>query len=199
MKPAAFNQGWTYRDRVPRTEGGAHVSQWLAQRYPHSEAAVWVGRIAAGELELNGVRLSADPQLQGGETLAWCRPPGWRRRSLISGRRSDDGDLLVINKPRFAGDARRWLPASHAHGLVDPPVRGRCTASGGSSGLGVCPHPQTRALWSSNSGRTALAARCIRPGVSECPAEVGQSLTVSSDGGTTASAAGLDLGAGTLG
>ena len=68
------------------------VSQWLAQRYPpFRSGGLWLERIAAGELELerSTAGLSADPQLQGGETL--CMVPSalaGGRRSLISGRRS---------------------------------------------------------------------------------------------------------------
>ncbi len=186
MKPAAFNQGWIYRDRVPRSEGGAHVSQWLAQRYPHSDAAVWVGRIAAGELELNGARLSADPQLQGGETLVWCRPP-WLEEAIPDQWETihDDGDLLVINKPSGlpvmpgGGFLRHTLTA-----LLEPtgarPVHrlGRFT-----SGLQVCARtPQTRALWSKQfrpdggCRKLYLAWSHRVPGL-----ELGQCLPVRSD------------------
>ena len=79
MKPgwreAAFNTGWTYRDKVPRTVAGVLVSDWLADRYRHSNPAVWQQRIAAGEMDWNGVLLTSDRVLQGGESLCWHRPP----------------------------------------------------------------------------------------------------------------------------
>ena len=40
-REAAFNEGWTYRDRVPRAYAGLLVSDWLADRYRHSDAALW--------------------------------------------------------------------------------------------------------------------------------------------------------------
>ena len=64
---AAFNNGWTYRDRVPRAAAGTLVSEWLADRHRHSDAAVWQQRIAAGELDWNEALLTGDRALQGGE------------------------------------------------------------------------------------------------------------------------------------
>ena len=186
MKPAAFNQGWTYRDRVPRTEGGAHVSQWLAQRYPHSDAAVWVRRIAAGELELNGALLSSDRALQGGETLCWRRPP-WLEEAIPDQWETvhDDGDLLVINKPSGlpvmpgGGFLRHTLTA-----LLEPtgarPVHrlGRFT-----SGLQVCARtPQTRALWSKQFRPDGGCRKVYQAWSQRVPGlELGQCLTLSSD------------------
>ena len=56
LEAAAFNDGWTYRARC-RGCCRHLVSEWLAHRYRHSDAAVWQQRIAAGELELNGAAL----------------------------------------------------------------------------------------------------------------------------------------------
>ena len=156
MKPdwreAAFNDGWTYRDKVPRADAGSLVSEWLADRYRHSDRAVWQHRIAAGELDWNGALLSEDRALQGGEVLCWRRPP-WLEEAIPDQWETihDDGDLLVINKPSGlpvmpgGGFLRHTLTA-----LLEPtgarPVHrlGRFT-----SGLQVCARtPQTRALWS---------------------------------------------------
>ena len=149
---AALNQGWIYRDRVPRADAGTLVSHWLAERYRHSDGALWQQRIAAGELRLNDSLLSEDRQLQGGERLCWQRPP-WLEEAIPDQWETihDDGDLLVINKPSGlpvmpgGGFLRHTLTA-----LLEPtgarPVHrlGRFT-----SGLQVCARtPQTRALWS---------------------------------------------------
>ena len=49
--PPAFNQGWTYRDRPgPGLASGTSVASYYASRYGHSDRAVWLGRIAAGEV-----------------------------------------------------------------------------------------------------------------------------------------------------
>ena len=114
---AALNDGWTYRDRVPRGDGGILVSDWLADRYRHSDGAVWRRRIAAGELDCNGALLSSDRQLEGGEALCWRRPP-WLEEAIPDQWETihDDGDLLVINKPPgmavHAGSGLAW-------GLID--------------------------------------------------------------------------------
>ena len=152
MKPAALNDGWTYRDRVPRADAGTLVSDWLADRYRHSDVAVWQQRIAAGELDWNGVLLTGDRVLQGGETLGWRRPP-WLEEAIPDQWETihDDGDVLVINKPSGlpvmpgGGFLRHTLTA-----LLEPlgarPVHrlGRFT-----SGLQVCARqPATRAALS---------------------------------------------------
>ena len=100
MKPAALNDGWTYRDKVPRVDAGTLVSDWLADRYRHSNGLVWQQRIAAGELDWNGALLTGDRALQGGDTLRWRRPP-WLEEAIPDQWETihDDGDLLVINKP----------------------------------------------------------------------------------------------------
>ena len=60
-REAAFNTGWTYRDRVPRAAAGTLVSEWLADRYRHSDAGLWQQRIAAGELDWNEALPSTEP------------------------------------------------------------------------------------------------------------------------------------------
>ena len=97
-REAAFNNGWTYRDRVPRAAAGTLVSEWLADRYRHSDALLWQQRIAAGELDWNEALLAVDRALQGGEILCWRRPP-WLEQAIPDQWETihDDGDLLVIN------------------------------------------------------------------------------------------------------
>ena len=68
-RPAAFNDGWTYRDRIRPADAGRWLSDWLARRYSHSSREVWRQRMAAGEVFLNGLLLSDDGVLQGGESL----------------------------------------------------------------------------------------------------------------------------------
>lgn len=171
---------------MPRTEGGAHVSQWLAQRYRHSDGAVWQQRIAAGELELNGARLSGDPQLQGGEILCWRRPP-WLEEAIPDQWETihDDGDVLVINKPSGlpvipgGGFLRHTLTA-----LLEPtgarPVHrlGRFT-----SGLQVCARrPATRAVLSRQFRPEGGCHKVYQAWARRVEGlEPGQSLVVSSD------------------
>ena len=151
MKPVALNDGWTYRDKVPRADAGLLVTDWLADCYRHSDRLVWQQRIAAGELDWNEALLTEDRALNGGESICWRRPP-WLEEAIPDQWETihDDGDLLVINKPSGlpvmagGGFLRHTLTA-----LLEPigarPVHrlGRFT-----SGLQVCARtPQTRALW----------------------------------------------------
>ncbi len=151
--PEAFNGGHAYRDRLDAS--AASAIGFYAERYPHSSAAIWQERLAAGEIWRNGCQLRSDGPLHAGDRLIWQRPP-WREpavpqlleRAVVL----DDGDLLVLNKPSglpvlpaggflnhtLLQQLHAWPQASQAR-----PVHrlGRFT-----SGLLVCARtPQTRA------------------------------------------------------
>jgi len=170
--PAAFNQGHTYRDRVDRP--AASIAGFYAERYRHSDQAVWKERLAAGEIWCNGQQLRADAVLAAGDRLVWHRPP-WEEAAVpVLSERAivfDDGDLLVLNKPSglpvlpaggflahtlLAQLERLWPGARPVHRL------GRFT-----SGLLVCARqPATRA-WlsallrdSTGGGAGVPADRC---------------------------------------
>jgi 23S rRNA pseudouridine1911/1915/1917 synthase len=115
-RPAAANDGWIYRDRVARQEAGLSVSAYYAARHRHSDQGLWRARLAAGEIERNGLRLRDDPLLAAGDRLAWHRPP-WREEAVPAAWAvlHDDGDLLVIDKP--AG-----LPVLPAGGFLEHTV-----------------------------------------------------------------------------
>ena len=190
MKPgwreAAFNDGWTYLDKVPPADAGTLVSDWLAGRYRHSDVAVWQQRIVAGELDWNGSLLTVDRALQGGGTLCWRRPP-WLEEAIPDRWETihDDGDLLVINKPSGlpvmpgGGFLRHTLTA-----LLEPtgarPVHrlGRFT-----SGLQVCARSaQTRSLWSKQFRPDGDCRKVYQAWSQRVPGlELGQPLTVTSD------------------
>ena len=166
--PPAFNQGWTYRDRPgPGLASGTSVAGYYASRYGHSGLAVWLGRIAAGEVHCNGQGLLADGPLAASDRLAWKRPP-WQEAAVpdLPGPLFDDGDLLVIDKPSGLPvlPAGGWLEHTVLRLLerrhrgdpagVPRPVHrlGRFT-----SGLLVCARqPQTRA-WLSARLRESTA------------------------------------------
>ena len=166
--PPAFNQGWTYCDRPgPGLARGTSVASYYASRYGHSDRAVWLGRIAAGEVHCNGHRLLADGPLAAGDRLAWHRPP-WQEAAVpdLPGPLFDDGDLHVIDKPSGLPvlPAGGWLEHSvlrllerrhrgDSAGLPRPVHRlGRFT-----SGLLVCARqPHTRA-WLSARLRESTA------------------------------------------
>lgn len=151
-REAAFNQGWSYRDRVPVAISGIWLSEWMAQRYRHSVTDVWRARIQAGQLDCNGQVLTADHWLSGSEQILWRRPP-WREEAIPDRWDTvhDDGDLLVINKPSGlpvipgGGFLRHTLTALLETTGARPVHRlGRFT-----SGLQVCArNPSTRAVLS---------------------------------------------------
>ena len=190
MKPgwreAAFNDGWAYRDRVPTAEVGIVLSDWLADRYRHSDAEVWLERIVNGELDCDGQRLEADRLLRGGESILWRRPP-WLEPAISDRWETiyDDGDLLVINKPSGlpvmpgGGFLRHTLTALLEPTCARPVHRlGRFT-----SGLQVCARsPQTRALWSRQFRPDGDCRKVYQAWSRRVPGlELGQCLTVSSD------------------
>ena len=98
--PAAFNGGHAYRDRVDSP--ASSTASFYAARYRHSDQAVWIERLCAGEIRRNGQELRADGPLAAGDRLVWHRPP-WQEAAVpVLSERAvvfDDGDLLVFNKP----------------------------------------------------------------------------------------------------
>jgi 23S rRNA pseudouridine1911/1915/1917 synthase len=74
---------------------------------------VWLERLAAGEIWCNGQQLWADGRAQAGDQLVWHRPP-WQEAAVpvLPGPLFDDGDLVVINKPR-------GLPVLPAGGFLE--------------------------------------------------------------------------------
>ena len=148
-RPAAFNQGWSYRERIADQQSNILLSSWLAKRYRHSSLQEWKQRIAAQELDLNDRPLSSDAVISPGDRICWHRP-AWLEPAIPDQWETihDDGDVLVINKPSGlpvvpgGGFLRHTLTA-----LLEPtgarPVHrlGRFT-----SGLQVCaPTPASRA------------------------------------------------------
>jgi 23S rRNA pseudouridine1911/1915/1917 synthase len=171
--PATPNGGWIYRDRVPPAQAGISTSAFYALRHRHSDAAVWGQRLAAGEIECNGVILERDAPLASGDQLAWHRP-SWLEPAVPAAWSvvHDDGDLLVIDKPSglpvmpaggwLEHTALRLLERRHQGdpaGVPRPVHRlGRFT-----SGLLVCARrPATRA-WLSAALRESTAAESLQP------------------------------------
>ena len=193
-RSAALNQGWTYRDITRADNRGMLISALLAGRYAHSSQDVWLRRIAAGEIRLNGLRLLEDRPLPDQAELLWCRPP-WIEPAIPDTWSvvHDDGDLLVINKPSglpvmpaggFLQHTLMTLLEQSSRQLGDPltprPVHrlGRFT-----SGLQVCARqPATRAklarqfLPASGSRKLYQAWSQRVPGL-----EFGMSLAVDTD------------------
>ena len=184
-RPAAFNNGWTYQDRVPAEAAGGSLIRWMAQRYRHSAEDVWLARIAAGQLDCNGDCLRADRLLDGRETVVWRRPP-WLEGAIPDQWETiyDDGDLLVINKPSGLPVMPGGGFLRHTLALLEPsgarPVHrlGRFT-----SGLQVCARtPQTRAVWSKHFLPEGGCRKVYQAWTHRVPGlPFGQCLRVSSD------------------
>ncbi|MBM5808166.1 MAG: RluA family pseudouridine synthase [Cyanobacteria bacterium M_surface_10_m2_179] len=159
--PAALNRGHAYRDRVDHP---AHsTAAFYAGRYRHSDQAVWIERLAAGEIWCNGQQLRADAPLQAGDRLLWHRPP-WQEAAVpVLSERSivfDDGDLLVLNKPSglpvlpaggflnhtLLAQLQGWVTAGRICAMADQPRPvhrlGRFT-----SGLLVCARRSETRAW----------------------------------------------------
>ena len=159
-RPAGFNQGWTYCDRIGSREAGQLLTVLMSERYAHSSAGQWQQRLEQGELRRNGIPLSGDVLLERGDRISWQRPP-WREPAVPDQWQviCDDGDLLVLNKPSGlpvmpgGGFLQHTLSSlleqrSRAKGEEQAPKPvhrlGRFT-----SGLQVCARsPQTRAVLS---------------------------------------------------
>lgn len=168
--PAALNRGHAYRDRVQQP--AASIAGFYAERYRHSDQAVWRQRLAAGEIWRNGQQVRADVALAPGDRLVWHRPP-WQEPAVpVLSERSivfDDGDLLVLNKPS-------GLPVLPAGGFLDhtllaqlqgwaPAARPVHRLGRFTSGLLVCARrPATRAWLSAqlrdSTESTARARSC---------------------------------------
>jgi len=134
--PAAFNEGWSYRDRIRPADlvvSAQSPELWLsgfyADRYAHSDPAVWLQRLAAGQIWRNGQQLWADVTLQAGDRLVWHRPP-WQEAAVpvLPGPLFDDGDLVVFNKPS-------GLPVLPAGGFLRHTVLGQLEALGAAAAL----------------------------------------------------------------
>ena len=171
-RPAALNGGHTYRDRVQVP--AASVARYYADRYPHSDRATWIERLAAGEICRNGQQLLADGPLEAGDQLVWHRPP-WQESAVPVLTEAaivfNDGDLLVLNKPSglpvlpaggflehtLLKQLEGWAAAGliAAKGGVPRPVHrlGRFT-----SGLLVCARRSSTRAWLSAQLRESTKA-----------------------------------------
>ena len=159
-RPAAFNNGWTYCDRVRPDEQSTRLSDVMERRYHHSCAAVWQQRLANGEITLNGLDCQNDVEVKAGDWIRWARPP-WMEAAVPDQWQviHDDGDVLIVNKPSGlpvmpgGGFLTHTLTSllersscSEGDALVPKPIHrlGRFT-----SGLQVCARrPETRAALS---------------------------------------------------
>ncbi len=95
-----MNQGWTYTDRVTPAANGQTVLDYYTQHYRHSSRALWQSRIEAGQILLDGQRVSALTVLVSGQELSYYRLP-WQEPTvpLAFEVLYEDEDLWAIAKP----------------------------------------------------------------------------------------------------
>lgn len=96
-----MNAGYEYREELGPDAAGEVLLGYLARRHSHSTEAVWQGRLARGELSLDGRPARGGERLRPGGRLAWRRPP-WLEPDvpLAFGVLYRDADLLAVAKPR---------------------------------------------------------------------------------------------------
>lgn len=96
----ALNAGYTYHLTVADGEHGGRLTAVLATRHAHSPAAAWAARLAAGEIDVDGVTVDDDPVLRRGQVVAWRRPP-WNEPAvpLRFDLLHEDDDLVAVAKP----------------------------------------------------------------------------------------------------
>lgn len=151
-RPAALNQGWTYSDRIERSESGQMLSAVMASRYAHSPRDVWDSRIRTGELLLNGQSLQNDVPVGFRDVVQWRRPP-WLEPAIPDQWSVvyDDGDVLVIDKPS-------GLPVMPGGGFLQHTLSSLLVETSRSAGASQAPKPVHR-LGRFTSGLQVCARR----------------------------------------
>ncbi len=76
------------------------VADFYASLYRHSTRDTWLGRLAAGEIALNGRLATQQDRLSEGDILEWHRPP-WEEGDVPLEYRViyEDDDILAVDKP----------------------------------------------------------------------------------------------------
>jgi 23S rRNA pseudouridine1911/1915/1917 synthase len=94
------NQGYSYPDRILKTDEGVSVAAFYSRHYTHSTEETWRQRIEAGHILLNGRPAAPDELLTRGDGLTYHRLP-WEEPEAPSefGTLFEDGDVLVLAKP----------------------------------------------------------------------------------------------------
>lgn len=98
--PPVFNDGWVYRDVLPKDQPPITVLDYYTHRYRHSDRATWQRRIESGQVLLNDRPITSDTQLTSGQRLSYHRPP-WQEPAvpLEFATLYEDDVLLVVDKP----------------------------------------------------------------------------------------------------
>ncbi len=96
-----MNEGFEYREQLGPEADGQTVLVYLARRYRHSGEAVWLERIARGEVVVDDAEATVSQRLTRGQWLVWRRPP-WEEPDvpLAYAVLYRDEQLLAVAKPR---------------------------------------------------------------------------------------------------
>jgi 23S rRNA pseudouridine1911/1915/1917 synthase len=94
------NCGHDYRVRVALDGAGRTLVAYLASRYRHSSPDVWRGRIADGEVRVDGRPARPEDVLLRGQLVVWSRP-AWQEPDAPAGFAVlyEDEHLLGVAKP----------------------------------------------------------------------------------------------------
>ncbi len=95
-----MNHGFTFRERLPAAAAGQLLLDDLERRWRHGTRDDWRGRLARGEVTLDGLAARGDERLTAGTELAWHRPP-WEepQAPLACALLWRDEHFLAVAKP----------------------------------------------------------------------------------------------------
>jgi len=94
------NSGYSYPDRILKSDEGVSVAAFYTVHYIHSTEETWRQRIEAGQIFLNGRPALPDELLTRGDRLIYHRLP-WEEPEAPTdfGTLFEDDDVLVLAKP----------------------------------------------------------------------------------------------------
>jgi 23S rRNA pseudouridine1911/1915/1917 synthase len=94
------NKGYSYGDRIARSDEGLTVLAFYARTYRHSSEAEWGEKIAQGQVTLNGRKAASDDLVKRGDTLLYYRWP-WEEPEAPTDFAvlHEDDSVLVLDKP----------------------------------------------------------------------------------------------------
>ncbi len=98
---------------MPSKDAGTDLATWLAARFEHADLAGWAARLAAGEVEVDGVQWATTAPVTGRSRVVWHRPP-WEEppAPLHYEVVHEDADVLIVDKPS-------GLPTMPSGGYLD--------------------------------------------------------------------------------
>ncbi|MBS2021667.1 MAG: RluA family pseudouridine synthase [Deltaproteobacteria bacterium] len=95
-----MNKGFSHHEQLDSQAHGRTVLAWLCETRPQAGEDGWRGRIARGEVTLQGQVATAEQALTRGQRLTWNRPP-WEEPEapLHFGIVRQDAEVLIVDKP----------------------------------------------------------------------------------------------------